>query len=313
MNLQNNPIQRQAHLKPIDLDSLLSNTEAFLNTMYYVKTDQFALVPRKEHIATCINYSDLIEMRDEFVNELVSTIIQYVYSTEKQNKLLQQFTAQGRDISAAYMKIRKLAQSKFRQTDLKGQFSELLLYNLLQYHFKAVPILRKMPITTNPNLERNGADALHIALENGKYVIYLGEAKTYDRKSYGLNQALRDSLSSIVEHYNAHRKELNLYIYEDFLPKELESIAEAYLQGSLNLEVRLICMVTYDNKNSLTGSNREELIESTIQSIQKDIKSINIQSYDALPKYLYPRISYIIFPVNKLNDLLTDFKKELGV
>lgn len=301
------------NLKPVDIESLLVKTEAFISTMYYVH-DDFTLIPKKEHIGTIINYSDLQQMRNDFVEEMIHTVVKYVYSEEKQNEMIEEFVNEGRDISAAYSKLAVKAKKKFRPDYIQGQFSELLLFNLLQYHFKAAPLLRKMPITTNPKLERNGADAFHISQQNGKYILYLGEAKTYNREKYSLRNALKDSISSILEHYNNHRNELNLYIYEDLIPKELEKIAENYINGKLkDIEIHLVCMITYDNKKNVIGNCRNELIDSEISSIKEEIKQIKEDVFIEIPSILIPRVNYIIFPIKNMNELLEVFEKNLGI
>lgn len=300
-------------LKPVDIESLLVKTEAFINTMYYVH-DDFTLIPKKDHIGTIINYSDLQQMRNDFVEEMILTVVKYVYSEEEQNKIIEEFINEGRDKSAAYSKLTRKATQKFRRDHIQGQFSELLLFNLLQYHFKAVPLLRKMPITTNPKLERNGADAFHISYKNSKYILYLGEAKTYNRKTSSLRSALKDSISSILEHYDNHRNELNLYIYEDFIPHELEKIADDYINGKLkNIEIHLVCMITYDNKNNVNGKCREELINSEISSIIEETKKIKEDVFREIPSILIPRINYIIFPIKDMKELLEIFEKNLGI
>lgn len=296
-----------------DIESLLIKTEAFINTMYYVHND-FTLIPKKDHIGTIINYSDLQQMRNDFVEEMIHTVVKYVYSEKEQNKIIKEFTTEGRDTSAAYSKLTRKATQKFRRDHIQGQFSELLLFNLLQYHFKAVPLLRKMSITTNPNLERNGADAFHISSQNGKYILYLGEAKTYNREKYSLRSALKDSLSSMLEHYDNHRNELNLYTYEDFIPNELERIADNYINGKLkDIEIHLVCMITYDNKNDINGTCRDELINSEISSIMDETKKIKEDVFHEIPIILIPRINYIIFSIRDMKELLEVFEKNLGI
>ena len=71
----------------------------------------------------------------------------------------------------------------------------------------AIPLLRKMSITTSANHERFGADAIHYKIENGKHIMIFGEAKTYT-SSYKFNEAFEDALDSIINTYNQRRKEL---------------------------------------------------------------------------------------------------------
>ncbi len=171
----------------IDFLGLTRNTDAFLKTMYAVR-DHFSLTPEKARVATCITYADLQEMRDAFLRELTNTAITFVYSPERQQQIVSMLQKEGRDIAGAYSELLNRARKKFRKSNLQGQFSELLLSNLLQHYYRAAPLLRKMPITTNPETERNGADAIHVAREGDGYRLYLGEAKTYNRKQHSLKE-----------------------------------------------------------------------------------------------------------------------------
>ena len=301
-----------ASIANADIDSLLAKTEKFINTMYVIR-DSFSLIPDKEHIGTCINRADLLEMRDDFVRELVLTVVRWVYSKEKESALLKEFE-EGREPSAAGTLLYKRAVNKFRQSNLKGQFSELLLANLLQHYFKAVPLLRKMPITTNPELERNGADAIHISREGDTYRLFLGEAKTYGGASPGrLKPALKEAVKDILEKYRNHRTELDLYVFEDFIPSELEHLARSYLEGTLdNIEIHLVCIVTYEMHDIPSGSNRQDILNKIMDCIRKESVGLkDAREFRDIPAQLYPRINYIIFPVQGLDDLIDSFKGQL--
>jgi len=300
------------NIEPIKLEPLLTKTEAFINTIHYVY-DDFTLIPNKDHIGTIINYADIQQMRNDFVEEMINSVLNYVYSEKKQNETIDKFINEGRNQSAAYSKLIIKAKQKFRSEYIKGQFSELLLFNLLQHHFKAVPLLRKMPITTNPKLERNGADAFHISCQKGKYILYLGEAKTYSGKD-SLKTGLRNSISSVLENYDNHRNELNLYTYEDFIPPELEIIVDNYINGKLkDIEIHLVCMVSYENIEKVVGACRDELIKSEIDSIYRVTKKLKSEMFNDIPVKLLPRINYIIFSINDMNNLLELFKVNLGI
>ena len=301
--------------KLVDTEKLLANTQAFIDTMYVVRED-FSLIPSKEHIGTCINYSDLLEMREEFIDELTHTVTQFVYSKVNQDRLLAEFS-KGRADSAAHSNLIKRAKSKFRTSYLQGQFSELLIFNLLQHYYKAAPLLRKMPITTNRQVERHGADAIHIAQENGRYLLYIGEAKTYNpQNKKGLKTAINDAVSDVInKHYKNHRKELDLYVYEEFIPIELEKVAQDYLEGRLNnIEVHLVCIVAYDIKSSINGMSREDILEQIIDDIRIETKNIkNTKTFKEIPPQIIPRLNYIIFPIQEMDNLIDIFEKEIGV
>lgn len=279
--------------------------------MYFVKHD-LNLLPQKDHICTCINFSDLIEMRDEFVKELVVSVVDYVYSSKKSASIRQQYIEEGRSISQANDLLSLKAKEKFRKSYIQGQFSEILLFLLLQHHFHGVPLLRKMPITTNPALERNGADAYHICMMDSKVVLFLGEAKTYDREKYGLQSALKDSIISILEHYKNHRSELNLYNYEEFIPEELENIAADYLSGKRNdFEVHLVCLIAYDGKFDVQGKSRDEKLAFIVKVVKEATTKIKPDIFKDIPKDLDLRFNYIIFPITSMQELLVNFRRKL--
>jgi hypothetical protein len=296
----------------IDFESLLTDTKTLLEKMFYVR-ESFDLLPDHEHIGTCIGYSDLLELDKEFINELTNRIINFVYSKENVAAIIKKLKDEGRDEPQAYSELLRRSHAKFRKGNLKGQFSELLIFNLLQHHFKAVPVLRKMKITTNPTVERHGADAIHLAKDGKKLKLFLAECKTYDAKEKNFQNAFHDSLNDIVLHYSEHRSELDLYNFEEFIPEPLEKITRDYLEGKLdNIEVNLVCMVSYRNEGSASGSNKTELLDSVIESLRTSAKKINKALLaKKIPDNLMPRIHYVFFPINDVEGLLEKFGERL--
>lgn len=299
-------------VKPIDVEPLLVTVEAFIETLYVVR-DAISLPPTKQHISACINYADLIEMRDEFIRELVHTAIPFVYSPAKQKAILRKLK-KGRSDGAAMSELMRRTKEKFRTSDLRGQFSELILCNVLQHYFRAAPLLRKMPITTNPQIERHGADAIHVGSRNGSYVLYLGEAKTYDRKQDAFKDSLSDAIDSALEHYGSHRFELDCYLYEDFLSPELETVADEYKAGRLgNMEVEIVCIATFDQQASISGANREERLANTLECVRRLATHETFKAVlQRVPKELLPRMNYVVVPTTSLKTLLAAFQKHLG-
>lgn len=296
----------------IDVSALLGDAQRLFQTLVVVR-EELPLSPSKEHLVACINYSDLLEMRAEFVGELVHTVVPFVYSADKQNDIIAQM---GDAPAQAWSRLTKRARQKFRRSDVTGQFSELLLFNVLRHHFGAAPLIRKMPITTNPEIERQGADAIHVAAGDAGYVIYLGEAKTYNRDSYGLRAALKDAVDDVVErHYSEHRRELDLYRFEDFLPEPLQDLADRYISGRLqDTLVQIVCLASYDHHCDVTGASREECVDNALNVIRADVAAIRAAKLvEGVPENLLPRFNYVCFGVAEMNALLRAFGGELGV
>jgi len=298
----------------IDIESLLPKMDAFLATMYAVQDGFGFHYPKTKHIGTCINYIDLQEMRSQFVEELTNTIVTYVYSPTKQKQLRLQLSAEGRDEGAAWRQLLRRARKKFRPSNVQGQFSELLLCNLLQHYYRAAPLVRKMPITTNPELERNGADAIHIARNGTGYRLYIGEAKTYNRKNGSFSAALSDAVKDVLKKCSTHVDELDLYTYEDFVPAELEEVARQYRAGKLpDAEVHLVCIVTYDEKTKVNGKTKQQMLDSTIDALRVQAKAaFESKAIKDVPAQYLPRLNFIMFPVQAMNDLIEAFKREVG-
>lgn len=295
----------------IDIESLLANTRSLAQKMHYI-IDDFNLKPANSHIGTCINYSDLLPMSEDFVRELIATVLRFVYSLDEQKRIRGELSV-DRDEDNAFQILVMKAQDKFRKNQIKGQFSELLIFNLLQHHFRAAPLLRKMRLTTNPNLERNGADAIHIAKENDKYILYIAECKTYNRQRYAFRDAFKDAIKDIVLHYHDHRNELYLYNYEDFIPDELRTLATDYQEGRIdNVEVRLVCMVSYNDQSCANGTCRSEILNEAINSIRNEIALLPNNFFADIPAILQPRLYYILFPIKEMDKILESFNRRLG-
>lgn len=284
--------------------------------MIGVVVQQYDILPKnKEHIGAYIEYQDLQELRDEFVEELSYTIVDWIYSSEKYEEIKKNMVNSGMSEAAASEYIGRKAKNKFRANKnsenvlIQGQMGELLLYHFIQKYMKAVPLLRKMKIATSPNHERFGADAIHFKIENGKNIIILGEAKTYT-STYKFNEAFSDALDSILNTYNNHRSELGLYVHEDFLDDEMKVVAEKYLNNKLKpVEIHLVSIVTY-NESSKLNKIDETGIRNNIKKIIEDrYRNYDKNKIDMDRNPILSRITYIVFPVWNLKELAEKFQK----
>lgn len=284
--------------------------------MIGVIVQQYDILPNnKEHIGAYIEYQDMQELRDEFVEELSDTIVDWIYSSEKYKEIKEKLVKNGKSEASASQYIGRKAKNKFRANKnsenvlIQGQMGELLLYHFIQKCMKAVPLLRKMNIATSSDHERFGADAIHFKIENDKNIIILGEAKTYTSK-YKFNEAFSDALDSILNTYNKHRSELGLYIHEDFLDDEMNVVAEKYLNNTLkSVEIQLVSIVTY-NELSKIDKIDENTIRNNIKKIIEDrYRNYDKNKIDMRKNPILSRITYIVFPVWDLKELAEKFQK----
>ena len=296
------------------LKRLIKNDSLF--NMIGVIVQQYDILPNnKEHIGAYIEYQDIQELRDGFVEELSDTIVDWIYSSEKYEEIKKKLVNSGRSEAAASQYIGRKAKNKFRANKnsenvlIQGQMGELLLYHFIQKCMKAVPLLRKMNIATSPDHERFGADAIHFKIENGKNIIILGEAKTYTSK-YKFNEAFSDAIDSILNTYNKHRSEVGLYVHEDFLDDEMNEIAEKYLNNTLKpVEIQLVSIVTYNELSKINKIDEDTIRNDIEKIIEEKYRNYDNNKIDISKNPILSRITYIVFPVWDLKELAEKFQK----
>ena len=291
-----------------DIIKRLTNNDSLFRKIHVIK-QKFDIIPDdKEHIGACIKYQDMSELRDEFINELVDSVVDWVYSSEKYQELVKLFMKKGKSMSSANSEIIRKARQKFRKgTDsellVQGQLGELLLFHFIQRYFNAVPLLRKMSITTSPKHERFGADAIHYKIENNKNIIILGEAKTYI-SDYKFNEAFQKAIDSILDTYKKHRQELNLYVHEDFLDEEMNKVAESYLDGTMeSIKIHLVSIITYNETKNLKITDQDDIHKQIEKIINERFRKFENSKIDISSNPILSRITYIAFPVWDLEQL----------
>jgi hypothetical protein len=294
-----------------ELKKLLTHTDMLMNHVFWVK-QEFGLNPNKEHHGTCINYTDIKERKDDFLKELINTIADWVYSKPKARQIINSRMKETGSQSNASTFLTQNAFRKFRRGHSQGQFGELLLFNFIQHFFQAVPILRKMRITTSTGHERFGADAVHYSVENNNNKIYLGESKCYTSK-YKFNEAFEDSLTSIVNTFKNFDKELDLYVIDDFIEEELRDVALKYKKGKLeNTYFELVSLIVYHETEKINITNEKDIKNNIVNTIQRRCENIKSSIYEKIEAGYLSRINYIIFPVWEIDALVDDFSRTIG-
>lgn len=288
-------------------DHLLSNTDSLMNQMFWFQ-QTIGKPQAASHRGVAIKYVDLKEMKDSFTRELKSTAMSWVYSRKKYKQLFQEeLVKRGDDDMNVQSYLQQVAEHKFRKGCPQGQFGELLLFNFIQHFFKAPPLLRKMPLTTNPNVERHGADAIHYREDHNMRLFILGESKCYESK-YQFNAALQASVDSIITSFENIENELILYQMDDFIDPELQSVAADLKDGKLSgVRFELVCLVTYEETKQIDGPTEEEIKANIETCITERWDKVPDSIYSGVRAPLVDRINYVVFPVWGLNALLGNF------
>lgn len=286
---------------------LLSNTDSLMNQMFWFQ--QTISKPKaSSHRGVAIKYVDLKNTEQSFIRELKSTAMSWVYSKKKYNQLLHdELPKRGGDFMNVQSYLQQVADQKFRKGCPQGQFGELLLFNFIQHFFKAPPLLRKMQLTTNPAVERHGADAIHYRETGDVRFFILGESKCYESK-YKFNAALQASIESIITSFNNIENELILYQLDDFIDPELQKVASDLKDGKLsNVRFELVCLVAYEENRDIDASSEEQIKANIEACITKRWTEVADNVYDGIRASLIERINYVVFPVWGLKALLDQF------
>lgn len=294
---------------------LMANKALFADI--HLISKKFDILPSDNiHYGASIDYQDIQELRDDFLNDLLDTVIDWVYSSEKYVLLKEREAYKGKSEATAHASVQRKARQKFRKgvNDtllVQGQFGELLLFHFIQKCVGAIPLLRKMKITTSAQHERFGADAIHYKVENEKNVIILGEAKTYSSK-YRFNAAFEDAVNSILNTYKSHRDELNLYVHEDFLDEEMNTVAEAYLDKTLeNVEIHLVSIIIYNETRKVNLTDENDIKKQIQQIIESRYHDFDNNKIPIGENPILKRMTYIVFPIWKLDELIQEFQSQL--
>lgn len=295
-----------------DVKKILTCTKKLVSNMFWLKQD-LSVKPIKEHYITAIDYVDIMERREFFLQELVATVTSWVYSKNKVKSLIDERLEEvDGDLGNAVNFITTLSYSKFRPGHPQGQMGELLLFNLLQAYFGAAPLLRKQSITTSKGHERFGADAIHYKKEGDSHVMVVGESKCY-RNKYQFKKAFKISLESIESTFNRLDSELNLYIHDDFIDEDLKDVVNDYKYNNLkNVKYELVCLVAYNENNDISGDSESTIKASILNIIKERCESLDNTMFDHIDKNILSRINYIIFPIWGLDALLDEFMQLVG-
>lgn len=278
-----------------------------MNQMFWFQ--QTISKPRAaSHRGVAIKYVDLKNMEQSFIRELKSTAMNWVYSKNKYNQLFaEELSKRNWDAMNTQSYLQQVADQKFRKGCPQGQFGELLLFNFIQHFFKAAPLLRKMPLTTNSAVERHGADAIHYQEKDDVRLFVLGESKCYESK-YKFNSALKASIDSIITSFNNIENELILYQLDDFIDPELQPIAKQLKDGTLSgVRFELVCLVAYEENKDIDASSEQEIKRKIEHCINERWAGVASDVYDGIRETIIDRINYVVFPVWGLEALLNEF------
>ncbi len=140
------------------------------------------------------------------------------------------------------------ARKLFRTHATTGQPGELLVYFLIEAVLQAPQVLKKMPITTNPNEERKGSDGVHARWGAGQLLeVMFAEAKLYE----DFDAALGAAFKSMTEFHDSATKDLEInYFLNTYtvLDPEQRKLISSYVEGENRDKCQQahVCLIGYD-------------------------------------------------------------------
>ena len=106
------------------------------------------------------------------------------------------------------------------------------------------------------------------------------------------------------------RDELNLYLHEDFLDKELDLVAEKILTNRLpNTKIELVSLILYNETKPIKLISEDDIKSQIEKIIQDRYASFDKSKIKIDENPILNRITYIIFPIWKFEELAQEFQK----
>ena len=289
----------------MDITKLLAPTQKLFEAIEVYKVDM-GLKPPGEHYASNIKLMDFKFNKTHLINRLREAIIRWVFSRSEADRIFKEAFGPDSDHGTASAALYTSARETIRISAPQGQFGELLLSAFLQHLFQAAPLLRKQPVRTSDNLERFGADAIHVSA-GSPHKLFLGESKCY-KSPYTFNSAFQASLESMCTTIENFEREIKNFTTGGFIENDLKGLALSILKNEItDLEIHPVCIIIYNEKQKLSSIGSKNRQEEIKKALVERCKKVPNDAYCNVDQAALHRFIYIIFPIWDLENLLEDF------
>ena len=96
------------------------------------------------------------------------------------------------------------------------------------------------------------------------------------------------------------------------MDKEMDEIAESYLEGTLkNIRIDLVCIITYNENKKIEKTEEKKIRDQIERIIDERYGSIDKSKINLEKNPILSRITYIVFPVWELEKLIEEFQNQL--
>ncbi len=199
---------------------------------------------------------------------LVNHAIDYAISARNRPATM---TAQE---AARYMqearKLFRVVAVPAEDAELAGEAGELLLYFLLETVLQAPQVVAKVELKTNPALEVNGSDGIHMRWHptDGVVDVYFGESKLYKSVAAALTNAFRSIEDFHANGMRDHEYSMATKFFKGADDHVKAAVAEVLDTGRPGPGARVnhACLIGYDwTANGLTPGQAAAAVEAEYQ------------------------------------------------
>jgi hypothetical protein len=204
--------------------------------------------------------------------------------------------------------------------DQTGEAGECLLYLLMEVVLNAPQVVAKMELKTNPNLEVNGSDGIHMSwnAQDELVDIFFGEAKLYQNISSALDSAFKSIEAFHAEEMYRHEFAMVTKHFKHAPSPIKDAVVMMLKDGVPNAEVRInhACLIGYDWEHFAAKPN--VAIADISADFQKRYaaeaprlhKLLQARFDSFARKHLHFEIFFLPFP--SVQELRTAFNKALA-
>lgn len=199
---------------------------------------------------------------------LVNHAIDYAISARNRPAVMT--PQEGMKYAQAARKLFRVVAAPAGTADLAGEAGELLLYFLLEAVLEAPQVVAKIELKTNPALEVNGSDGIHMRWHpvDNLVDVYFGESKLYN----DVGAALRNAFNSI-ENFHANGMRDHEYSMATKFFKGVDNNVKAAVTEVLDTgkpgpgaRINHACLIGYDwTANGLTPGQAAAAVEAEYQ------------------------------------------------
>lgn len=257
---------------------------------------------------------------ERFNDYIMNNVVKTALSTEERKKIPDcSFTA----LKRACKNLRIL---ETKDNGRGSEIAEILLYGIMNDHFKALPAVAKIFYKQNVNDYAKGSDGVHIVLNDKDFSLWYGEAKFYKSLDNSNLKVIAESvLNSLnpekMKKENVLAKDLNdLSLLLDSNPQK-EKIFK-YLDYDTSLDeikkkLHIPIMVLYEceitnSQKVLTEEYKDKL---RLAEIEKAKDYFSIQDEVCKNVFLYDKIEFhlIFFPVPNKDKIVDSFINTVNI